>query len=57
MRVTSECDIVIYDMKHCYARYDVNLVVHSHSCMKNCQLEDLLSIASISKLVEASNKA
>ena len=24
MRVTSECDIMIYDAKHCYARYDVD---------------------------------
>ena len=43
MRVTSECDIVIYDVKHFYASYDVVLYVCSFSCVKNHQLEDLWS--------------
>ena len=50
MRVTSECDILIYDVKHCYAKYDADWYVHSRSCMTNCQSEDLWSTTSISLL-------
>ena len=39
MRVTSECNIVIYDTKNFYASYDVVWYVCSLSCVKNHQLE------------------
>ena len=47
MWVTSECDIMIYDVKHCYARYDADWYVCIFSCVKNHQLEDLKSTTSI----------
>ena len=37
MWVTSECDILIYDVKHYYVEYDVYWYMCSHSCMKNSQ--------------------
>ena len=43
MRVTSECDIVIYDAKHCCAIYDAVWYMCSLSCVKNHQSEDLWS--------------
>ena len=50
MQVTSECDTLIYDAKYCYAKYDADWYVCSHSCMKNYQPKDLWSTTSISVL-------
>ena len=50
MRVTSECNILIYDVKHCYASYDVDWYVYSHSYVKNHQSKDLKSTTNNSVL-------
>ena len=37
MTVIGGHDIAIYDVKYCYASYDVVWYVHSHSCVKDHQ--------------------
>ena len=50
IQVTSECDTFIYDVTHCYVKYDVDWYVWNHFCMKNCQSEYLWSTTNNSVL-------